>query len=325
MGKILVTGGAGYIGSHTVRIFLDMGLEVVVYDSLVNGHRESLPDNVKLVVASLEDVRTLDKVFRENDFDAVVHFAGLIEVGESMRDPVKFYGNNVHGAFNLLSVMRRNGVRKILFSSSAAIFGSPNKIPISEDEKKVPNSVYGETKLIFEKMLSDFDRAYGMNFISLRYFNAAGAGFGIGEDHNPESHLIPLILQVALGKREHVKVFGTDYETADGTCVRDYVHVLDLAEAHKVALIKLLGGDESSFYNLGNGRGYSVKEVIEVAREVTGCDIPVVECERREGDSAVLVADSMRIREDLGWVPKRDLKNIVESAWEWHRNNPDGF
>jgi len=323
--KILVTGGAGYIGSHTVRILLKNKYEVIVYDSLINGHKESLPAEAELIVGDLNDKEKLDKLFKENNFDAVIHFAGFIEVGESMKNPAKFYRNNVVNTLNLLEAMVRNNVKKIIFSSTAALFGYPDEIPIKEKTKKEPVNVYGRTKLIIEQMLSDFDLAYDLKFIALRYFNASGADFGIGEDHNPETHLIPLVLQVALGKRDSIKIFGTDYPTKDGTCIRDYIHVTDLADAHMLALKKLLSIDKSNYYNLGNGDGYSVKEIIEVARKITGHPIPAIKSERRVGDPAVLVADSTKIQKELGWKPKYDLKAIIKSAWEWHKNNPEGF
>jgi len=323
--KILVTGGAGYIGSHAVRRLLQNNYEVIVYDSLINGHKESLPAEAELVVGDLNDKEKLDKLFKKNNFDAVMHFAAFIEVGESMKNPAKFYRNNVVNTLNLLEAMASNNVKKIIFSSTAALFGYPDKIPISESTKKCPVNVYGRTKLMIEQMLQDFDAAYGLKFISLRYFNAAGADFGIGEDHNPETHLIPLVLQVALGKRKEIKIFGTDYSTKDGTCIRDYIHVTDLVDAHILALKKLFSTNKSNYYNLGNGKGYSVKEIIEVARKITGHQIPAIKSKRRAGDPAVLIADSTKIQKELGWKPKYDLKEIIKSAWEWHKNNPNGF
>jgi len=323
--KILVTGGAGYIGSHAVRILLQDNYKVVVYDNLINGHKESLPAEAELIVGDLNDKEKLDKLFKKNNFDAVMHFAAFIEVGKSMKNPANFYRNNVANTLNLLEAMVKNNVKKIIFSSTAALFGYPDEIPIKEETKKNPVNVYGRTKFIIEQMLSDFDTAYGLKFISLRYFNASGADFGIGEDHNPETHLIPLVLQVALGKRDSIKIFGTNYPTKDGTCIRDYIHVTDLADAHMLALKKLLSIDKSNYYNLGNGDGYSVKEIIEVARKITGHPIPAIKSERRVGDPAVLVADSTKIQKELGWKPKYNLKAIIKSAWEWHKNNPEGF
>ncbi len=323
--KILVTGGAGYIGSHAVRRLLQYNYKVVVYDNLVNGHKESLPAEAELVVGDLNDKEKLDKLFKEHEFDAVMHFAGFIEVGESMKNPAKYYKNNVVNTLNLLEAMVNNNVKKIIFSSTAALFGYPDEIPIKEETKKEPVNVYGRTKLMTEQMLKDFDAAYGLKFIALRYFNASGADFGIGEDHNPETHLIPIILQVAMGKRKAIKIFGTDYLTKDGTCIRDYIHVTDLINAHVLALKKLLSANESNYYNLGNGNGYSVKEIIEAAREITSHPIPAIKSKRRSGDPAVLVADSTKIQKELGWKPKYDLKAIIKSAWEWHKNNPSGF
>lgn len=323
--KVLVTGGAGYIGSHTVRVILKKGYEVVVYDNLVNGHRKSLPRGVELIEADLADVEKLDLVFAKYKFDAVVHFAGFIEAGESMKDPVKFYRNNCVNTLNLLETMMKHDVKNMIFSSTAALFGYPDQMPITEDTKMCPINVYGETKLIIEHMLRDFDIAYGLKSICLRYFNAAGADFEVGEDHDPETHLIPLILQVALGKRKEIKIFGTDYNTDDGTCVRDYIHVTDLAEAHVLALKRLLETGKSDQYNLGNGKGYSVRDIIETVREVTGHPIPAVKAERREGDPPILIADSTKIKKELGWTPTHDLKAIIKSAWEWHKKNPEGF
>ena len=323
--KILVTGGAGYIGSHAVRILLKNKYEVTVYDNLINGHKKSLPAEAELVVGDLNGKEKLDKLFKKHKFDAVIHFAAFIEVGESMKNPAKFYRNNVVNTLNLLEAMVNNNIKKIIFSSTAALFGYPNEIPIKEETKKEPVNVYGRTKLIIEQMLSDFDSAYGLKFIALRYFNASGADFGIGEDHNPETHLIPLVLQVALGKRESISIFGTDYPTKDGTCIRDYIHVTDLVDAHMLALNKLLSTNKSDYYNLGNGDGYSVKEIIEIAREITCHKIPAVKSKRRAGDPAVLIADSTKIQKELGWKPKYGLKEIIKSAWEWHKNNPNGF
>jgi UDP-glucose 4-epimerase len=323
--KVLVTGGAGYIGSHTVRVLKEYGHEVAVLDNLSKGHKESLPFGVSLIEGDLGDKSFLNYVFLENKFDAVVHFAGLIEVGESMKNPDIFYQSNVVNSLNLFDAMVRHDVKKIVFSSSAAVFGEPEKMPIVEEDKKKPTSVYGRNKLFVEEILKDYDRAYGMKSICLRYFNAAGAGYNIGEDHDPETHLIPLIIFAALGKRENVKIFGKDYPTEDGTCVRDYIHVLDLANAHVLALEKLLKGGDSDCFNLGSGKGYSVKEVIHLVKKISGKDFTVVESERREGDPECLVAGAYKIKNDLGWETKYGMDEIVSSAWEWHRNNPDGF
>ncbi len=324
---IMVTGGAGYIGSHTVAELLAKGEEVVVVDNLQQGHREAVLGG-KLYVGDIRDADFLDKVFRENNIDAVIHFAANSLVGESMQLPGKYYHNNVYGTLCLLEKMNEYGVKKIVFSSTAATYGEPENVPILETDRTLPTNAYGETKLAMEKMMRWFDTAHGIKYVSLRYFNAAGAHESgrIGEDHSPETHLVPIILQVALGKREHISIFGEDYATPDGTCIRDYIHVTDLADAHILAVEKLRAGGESGVYNLGNGKGFSVKEVIEIAREVTGHAIPAVVEARRAGDPAVLVASSERGRTELGWQPKRaSLQQIIASAWAWHQANPDGY
>lgn len=324
---IMVTGGAGYIGSHTVAELLAKGEEVVVVDNLQQGHREAVLGG-KLYVGDIRDADFLDTVFRENEIDAVIHFAASSLVGESMQLPGKYYHNNVYGTLCLLEKMNDYGVKKIVFSSTAATYGEPENVPILETDRTLPTNAYGETKLAMEKMMHWFDTAHGIKYVSLRYFNAAGAHESgrIGEDHSPETHLVPIILQVALGKRAHISIFGDDYATPDGTCIRDYIHVTDLADAHILAVEKLRAGGDSSVYNLGNGKGFSVKEVIDIAREVTGHAIPAVVEARRAGDPAVLVASSERGRTELGWQPKRDsLKQIIASAWAWHQANPDGY
>ncbi|MCM3270474.1 UDP-glucose 4-epimerase GalE [Paenibacillus elgii] len=324
---IMVTGGAGYIGSHTVAELLAKGEEVVVVDNLQQGHREAVLGG-KLYVGDIRDADFLDTVFRENDIDAVIHFAASSLVGESMQLPGKYYHNNVYGTLCLLEKMNEYGVKKIVFSSTAATYGEPENVPILETDRTLPTNAYGETKLAMEKMMRWFDTAHGIKYVSLRYFNAAGAHESgrIGEDHSPETHLVPIILQVALGKRAHISIFGEDYATPDGTCIRDYIHVTDLADAHILAVEKLRAGGDSSVYNLGNGKGFSVKEVIDIAREVTGHAIPAVVEARRAGDPAVLVASSERGRTELGWQPKRDsLQQIIASAWAWHQANPDGY
>ncbi|KEQ23622.1 UDP-glucose 4-epimerase GalE [Paenibacillus tyrfis] len=324
---IMVTGGAGYIGSHTVAELLAKGEEVVVVDNLQQGHREAVLGG-KLYVGDIRDADFLDTVFRENDIDAVIHFAASSLVGESMQLPGKYYHNNVYGTLCLLEKMNEYGVKKIVFSSTAATYGEPENVPILETDRTLPTNAYGETKLAMEKMMRWFDTAHGIKYVSLRYFNAAGAHESgrIGEDHSPETHLVPIILQVALGKRAHISIFGDDYATPDGTCIRDYIHVTDLADAHILAVEKLRAGGDSSVYNLGNGKGFSVKEVIDIAREVTGHAIPAVVEARRAGDPAVLVASSERGRTELGWQPKRDsLQQIIASAWAWHQANPDGY
>ena len=324
---VLVTGGAGYIGSHCVAALLARGERVVVVDNLSQGHRAAVLGGT-LCVGDLRDASFLDDVFRGHDVESVVHFAAHSLVGESMRDPAKYYHNNVYGTLCLLEAMRRHGVGRIVFSSTAAVYGEPETVPIPESAATRPTNAYGATKLAIEEMMRWFDAAYGIRYISLRYFNAAGAheGGAIGEDHNPETHLVPIVLAVALGKRPHVEIYGDDYPTADGTCVRDYIHVDDLAEAHLLALDRLRAGAGSGVYNLGTGRGYSVREIIETARRVTGHPIPAVVTARRPGDPAVLIASSEKARRELGWRPRREsVEDVVRSAWRWHRSHPDGY
>lgn len=324
---ILVTGGAGYIGSHTVAELLAKGEEVVVVDNLQTGHREAVLGGT-FYEADIRDSAALDAVFAKHDIEAVIHFAANSLVGESVEKPLAYYDNNVYGSQKLMESMVKHGVKKIVFSSTAAVYGEPEQVPIDEHDRTVPTNPYGDTKLSMEKMFRWGDQAYGVKSISLRYFNAAGAhpDGSIGEDHNPETHLIPVILQVPLGKREFISVFGDDYPTADGTCIRDYIHVMDLANAHYLALERLRKTEESGVYNLGNGQGFSVNEVIEVARRVTGHAIPAKVSPRRAGDPAVLVASSDRARQELGWNPQHaDLERIVESAWNWFRRHPQGY
>ncbi|WP_088188218.1 UDP-glucose 4-epimerase GalE [Desulfosporosinus sp. FKA] len=325
--SILVTGGAGYIGSHTVVEFLAKGEEVIVLDNLQKGHREAVMTG-KFYEGDIRDQQLLDRVFSENKVEAVIHFAADSLVGESVQDPLKYYDNNVITAQNLLAGMVKHGVKRIVFSSTAAAYGEPESIPIRETDRKEPTNPYGETKLAIEKMLKWCDQAYGVKFVALRYFNAAGAHLDghIGEDHQPESHLIPIILQVALGQREQLAVFGDDYPTADGTCIRDYIHVSDLANAHWLALQKLRQTDESAIYNLGNGEGFSVKQVVEKAREVTGHPIPLKIAPRRAGDPAVLIASSKMAQKELEWKPQfNSLEQILQTAWKWHKNHPQGY
>ncbi|WP_238884662.1 UDP-glucose 4-epimerase GalE [Clostridium sp. YIM B02551] len=324
---ILVCGGAGYIGSHMVAHLLEEGQEVIVVDSLETGHKESV-NGVKLYTGDLRDKEFLNRVFNENDIDAVIDFAAYSLVGESMVEPLKYFNNNVYGTINLLETMKEHGVKNIVFSSTAATYGEPENTPILEGDKTLPTNAYGESKLIVEKILKWCDVAYGIKYTVLRYFNAAGAHVdgNIGEDHKTETHLIPLILQVALGKREKIMIFGDDYNTSDGSCIRDYIHVSDLASAHLLALKRLENGGESRIYNLGNGTGFSVKEVIEVARKVTKHEIPAEVAERRAGDPAILIASSNKAVEELGWEPRfNTLENIIETAWKWHSNHPNGF
>jgi UDP-glucose 4-epimerase len=325
--SILIVGGAGYIGSHTVKYFLDQGEEVVVVDNLQTGHEEAvLVDN--FYECDIRDKAKLDTVFKKNQIEAVIHFAANSLVGESMQKPDIYYHNNVYGMMCLLDVMKQNNVSKIVFSSTAATYGEPESIPILENDRTEPTNTYGETKLVMEKMMKWYNEAYDMNYVSLRYFNAAGAveSGEIGEAHTVETHLIPLILQVPLGQREYISIFGDDYPTEDGTCIRDYIHVMDLASAHYLALEYLRANKGSNIFNLGNGNGYSVKKVIEVARKVTAHDIPAKVEPKRAGDPAKLVASSQKAREVLGWQPRFDsLEKIVGDAWTWHITHPGGY
>jgi len=320
--RVLVTGGAGYIGSHVVKLLGKKGYSVVTVDNLSKGHRDAVLYG-ELEVLDLGNNGLVRGLIRNFKPDAVMHFAASIEVGESVRNPVKYYKNNTANTLNLLEAMIEEGVSNFIFSSTAAVYGNPEKVPIPEEHPIKPINPYGQSKAFVERMLEDFDRAYGLKFISLRYFNAAGADpkGRIGESHNPETHLIPLILKTAKGERESIKIFGTDYPTPDGTCIRDFIHVEDLAEAHVLALEYLLNGGESEVFNLGYGHGYSVREVIDTAKKVTGVDFKVEEAERRPGDPAVLVADNKKIKEVLGWEPKyEDLEFIVRTAWNWELN-----
>ncbi len=328
--RILVIGGAGYIGSATSAHFLDAGHEVIIYDNLSHGYRDAIPESVPFVQGDVCDRAALDSVFTAYRPDAVAHFAALIEAGESMINPGIFFHNNVVGAITLLDVMTAHDVKRMVFSSTAAVYASKNA-PLSEDDPIGPASVYGETKLMIERTLKWYHQVHGLRYCALRYFNAAGAmldGNGRalrGEAHQPESHLIPLTLQVPLGKRASISLFGTDYPTSDGTCIRDYIHIEDLASAHVLAL-EALDTHEEMIYNLGNGRGYSNREVIDVARQVTGHPIPVVETDRRPGDAPILVASAEKINQELGWRPSYpDLKDIIGSAWAWHESHPNGY
>jgi UDP-glucose 4-epimerase len=323
--KVIVTGGAGYIGATTVQSLLDSGHEVVVYDNLSKGHADAVPDSVPLVQGDIADRQRLDSLFREHRPDAVVHFAALIEAGESMQVPEKYFRNNSASTLTLVESMLANGVGKFIFSSTAALYGEPERIPIHEDDTLKPTNAYGESKLLVEQMLAWFHRIHGLRYSSLRYFNAAGSNGRSGELHDPESHLIPIILQAAAGKRDHVSIFGTDYPTEDGTCIRDYIHVSDLADAHVLAL-EALDAREKLIYNLGNGKGFSVRQVIDSARRVTGKAIQAVESPRRPGDPAVLVASSDKIKKELRWSPRYpELDDIVASAWEWMQAHPHGY
>jgi UDP-glucose-4-epimerase GalE len=324
--RILVTGGAGYIGSHAVRLFLERGHDVWVYDNLSMGHRGAVPAE-RLIAADLCETQRLDHALMLHRIEAVVHFAAFAFVGESVTNPAKYYQNNFVNTLNLLDALRRHKIGRIVFSSTCATYGVPEVVPITEDEKQKPINPYGNTKLAVEHALADYAAAYGWGFAALRYFNAAGASpdGSIGEDHDPETHLIPLVLQAALGQRSAIEVFGADYPTPDGTCVRDYIHVDDLADAHLLALEALAPGKQLR-YNLGTGRGYSVREVIRAAEEVTGKKVGVKEGPRRAGDPPVLVAASEKVQRELGWRPKyTDLRSVVETAWKWHRAHPKGY
>ena len=326
--SILVCGGAGYIGSHTVHQLVEKGEDVVIVDNLQTGHMGAVNPKAKFYKGDIREAEVLDRIFTENKIDAVVHFAANSLVGESMTNPLKYFNNNVYGMQVLLEAMVRHGIDKIVFSSTAATSGEPERIPIMEDDRTEPTNPYGQSKLIMEKMMKWVSLANGIRYVSLRYFNAAGAieDGSIGEDHSPETHLIPLILQVPLGKRDHITVFGEDYPTPDGTCLRDYIHVLDLADAHVLAIDYLRRGGESNIFNLGNGQGFSVKEMIEAAREATGLDIKVEIGERRAGAPAQLIASSEKARKVLGWQPKfTDVKAVIGTAWKWHQQHPEGY
>ena len=325
---ILVLGGAGYIGSHTVYELIDAGKEVVIADNLETGHIEAVHPKAKFYQGDIRDRAFVDSVFDNEQIDGVIHFAANSLVGESMTNPLKYYDNNLCGTKVLLESMVAHGIDKIVFSSTAATYGEPERVPILETDRTEPTNCYGETKLSMEKMFKWTGLAHGLRVVSLRYFNACGAHVSgkIGEAHNPESHLIPLILQVPNGKREFISIFGDDYDTKDGTCIRDYIHVTDLAQAHILAMDYLMKGGESNIFNLGNGVGFTVKEVIDTAREVTGHPIPAKTTPRRAGDPAQLIASSEKARTVLGWHPEHaDLREIIETAWNWHKNHPNGF
>lgn len=326
--SVLVLGGAGYIGSHTVYELIDAGREVVVVDNLETGHIEAVHPKVKFYEGDIRNRNFIDSVFDQEEIEGVIHFAANSLVGESMTNPLKYYDNNLCGTKVLLESMVAHGIDKIVFSSTAATYGEPEQVPILETDKTCPTNCYGETKLSMEKMFKWTGLAHGLRYVSLRYFNACGAHVSgnIGEAHNPETHLIPLILQVANGKREYISIYGDDYDTKDGTCIRDYIHVTDLAQAHILALDYLQNGGESDIFNLGNGIGFTVKEVIEAARKVTGHPIPAQITPRRAGDPARLIASSDKAKNILGWKHERgDIKVIIESAWNWHENHPNGF
>ncbi|MCI8399029.1 MAG: UDP-glucose 4-epimerase GalE [Oscillibacter sp.] len=325
---ILVLGGAGYIGSHTVYELIEAGRDVVVADNLITGFKAAIHPKARFYQVDIRDRKAADQLFEREQIDGVIHFAAFSQVGESMKNPLKYYDNNLYGTTVLLQSMVAHGVDKIVFSSTAATYGEPERIPILESDKTVPTNCYGETKLAMEKMMRWTGIAHPMHYVALRYFNACGAHASgkIGEAHDPETHLIPLILQVPLGKREKISIYGDDYPTKDGTCIRDYIHVSDLAQAHILALDYLMKGGESDVFNLGNGVGFTVKEVIDVARAVTGHPIPSEVVPRRAGDPAQLVASSDKAKTILGWKPQLDsLETIVASAWNWHKAHPNGF
>ena len=323
--RVLVTGGAGYIGSVVAQELIRSGHKVIVYDDLSHGYRAAVPVEAEFIQGNIADSEKLGLLFDRFSIEGVIHLAAFIEAGESMKIPEKYFRNNSINTLSLLEAMLARGIKRLVFSSTAALYGNPESIPIREEDPLRPTNVYGESKLLVEQMLAWFHRIYGLRYASLRYFNAAGAAGALGEAHQPESHLIPLILQVALSKRESISIFGADYPTADGSCIRDYIHVSDLATAHLLAL-EALGSRDKLIYNLGNGKGFSVREVIAMAREVTGHAIPAVEAPRRPGDPAVLVASSEKIQKELNWKPQYgDIKKIIASAWEWHRGHPDGY
>ncbi len=325
---ILVLGGAGYIGSHTVYELIDAGRDVVVADNLLTGFRQAVHPKARFYQLDIRDRGALDRLFQTEHIDGVIHFAASSQVGESMSDPLKYYDNNLYGTMVLLQAMVANGVDKIVFSSTAATYGEPERVPILETDKTCPTNCYGETKLSMERMMAWVSRAHGLRFVALRYFNACGAhpSGKIGEAHDPETHLIPLILRVPNGQMEKISIFGDDYPTKDGTCVRDYIHVTDLAQAHILALDYLLNGGENDVFNLGNGVGFTVNEVVDTARKVTGHPIPAQVCPRRAGDPAQLIASSEKAKAVLGWKPQYDaLDTIISSAWAWHKAHPHGF
>lgn len=326
--KILVLGGAGYIGSHAVYQLIDRGYEVVVVDNLQTGHRKAIHPHATFYEGDIRNREFLNEVFQKEEIKGVIHFAANSLVGESMENPLKYYDNNVYGTQVLLEAMIAANVKHIVFSSTAATYGEPEAVPITEEMVTAPTNTYGETKLAMEKMMKWCEQAHGLSYVALRYFNVAGARSTgeIGEDHDPETHLIPVVLQTALGKREYVTVFGEDYPTKDGTCIRDYIHVEDLIDAHILALQYLLDGGKSDVFNLGSNQGFSVKEIIDMARKVTGKEIPAKIGERRAGDPSVLIASSEKTKNILGWKPSRtNIERIITDAWNWHVNHPNGY
>ncbi|PKM71188.1 MAG: UDP-glucose 4-epimerase GalE [Firmicutes bacterium HGW-Firmicutes-17] len=326
--KILVCGGAGYIGSHVVSVLVEQGYEVVVLDNFSTGHPGAVPQEAVIEEGDIRDQDFLGRIFQTHQIDCVMHFCANSLVGESMEQPIKYYHNNVYGTLCLLETMVEHGVKRFVFSSTAAVYGEPEESPITEDSIKNPTNPYGETKLAVEKMLPWLDLADGLKSMTFRYFNAAGAHprGKIGEDHNPETHLIPLILKTALGQRDKISVFGEDYATPDGSCIRDYIHVMDIASAHILGMEKLLAGGESRVYNLGDGKGFSVKEVIAKTKALTGKAFTVEVTARRAGDPAELIASSQKAQQELGWTPVySDLDDIIKTAWKWHQDHPQGY
>lgn len=326
--KILVTGGAGYIGSHMMEALLNKNIDVTVLDNLSYGHREALPKNVKLVVGDLEDQAVLTGIFENNQFDAVLHFAAFISMAESVENPRIYFRNNTFCATNLFDTMIRFNVKKIIFSSTAGVYGNPETLPIPENHHCLPTNPYGESKLMVERILQWYDQAYGLRSISLRYFNAAGASLDghIGEDHDPETHILPMAFKTALGLNSSFEIFGTDYPTRDGTCIRDYIHVVDLVDAHLLALDALVNDAKTAVYNVGTGNGYSNKEVVEMVKKVTGVNFNVDYSNKRPGDANELVASAQKIKKDFGWEPKySDLETIVKTGWSWHKTHPGGY
>lgn len=326
--SILVTGGAGYIGSHAVYQLIDQGLDVVIVDNLQTGHRGAIHPKAKFYEGDLRDRDFMREVFRKESIEGVIHFAANSLVGESMEKPLQYYDNNVYGTQILLESMIDAGVKYIVFSSTAATYGEPEAVPITEEMPTVPTNTYGETKLAMENMMKWCEQAHGIRFVSLRYFNVAGARSTgeIGEDHNPETHLIPVVLETALGKREKITIFGDDYPTKDGTCIRDYIHVEDLIDAHILALDYLKNGGQSDIFNLGSSQGFSVKEIVEMAREVTGKEIRAEIGPRRAGDPSILIASSEKAKKILGWTPSRtNIEQIIKDAWNWHSTHPNGY
>lgn len=326
--SILVCGGAGYIGSHTVHELMKETEDIIIVDNLQTGHRAAVNKDAKFYEGDIRDKNFLNKVFSENNIDSVIHFAANSLVGESMLNPIIYFDNNVYGMQVLLQTMVKHDVKNIVFSSTAAVYGEPKEVPITEESETNPTNPYGESKLMMEKMMKWFNLAYGINYVSLRYFNVAGAleDGTLGEDHLTETHLIPLVLRVPLNKRKSISVYGDDYETQDGTCIRDYIHVIDLADAHIKALNYLKSGNESTIFNLGNGTGFSVKEIIEASKVVTNFNIPVVIDSRRAGDPASLIASSLKAKKLLKWTPKyTNIENIIKTAWNWHKSHPNGF